>query len=81
MHCQTHVCDADDTSSRCALGCLSRGGRARREAGSESVSLVSSVQHGPVEMRFRRDADHGDVADASSMYIDDFVDMIILTEL
>ncbi|XP_078613792.1 ZP domain-containing protein-like [Branchiostoma floridae x Branchiostoma japonicum] len=36
LHCDVLLCNATDPNSRCAQGCLTSGGRTRREAGSES---------------------------------------------
>lgn len=64
MQCQAHLCNALDTDSRCSLGCLSRGGRVRRDVSPASVSLTASLSHGPVKTRLRRGTDLH-VADAA----------------
>ena len=57
MHCNAHVCNDLDTDSRCSLGCLSRGGRARRDVGPTAVSLTASLSYGPLKTRLRRGTD------------------------
>nr|XP_054750495.1 ZP domain-containing protein-like [Lytechinus pictus] len=57
LHCQAHVCNTLETNSRCSMGCLTRGGRRRRDVIPADVSLTASLSHGPMTTRARRDTD------------------------
>eukprot|EP00058_Branchiostoma_floridae_P018026 XP_002603515.1 hypothetical protein BRAFLDRAFT_79051 [Branchiostoma floridae] len=73
LHCDVLLCNATDPNSRCAQGCLTSGGRTRREAGSEPD--IYRLTQGPIVFSYdqtelrasRTTTDHQYVVTASAI--------------